>query len=83
MDSKTLGFIVAEVKVKKTIKFAKEDNQSTIKIGRTVTISSLDHPTDVKLWGPSYQWQISPEYFDIKNPTRIITPLKKGKGKTL
>ncbi len=77
MDSKTLGFIVAEVKVKKTIKFAQEDNQSSIKIGTVVTVSSLDHPGDIKMWGPSYQWQISPEYFDIKNPIRIIVGINQ------
>ena len=74
MDSKTLGFIVAEVKVKKTIKFAKKDNQSPIKIGTIVTISELNHPTDVKLWGAGtgYIWQVSSNYFDIKNPVQII-----------
>lgn len=77
MDSKTLGFVVAEVKVKKTIKFAKEDNKASIKKGTTVTISSFDHPTDVKMWGPRFTWQISPEYFDIKNPIRIIKKINQ------
>jgi hypothetical protein len=74
MTQEDLGFLVAEVKVKKTIKFAKEEGREPIKRGSIATVSALDHPTDVKLW-PGGTYQISPEYFDLKKPVRIIRGL--------
>ncbi len=72
MDAKELGFVVAEVRVVEELVFK---DREPIKKGTIVTISSLNHPTDVKLWNGG-TWQVDPSYFDIKNPVRIIRGLK-------
>ena len=67
MTTEELGFMVAEVKVIKEVEL---DNR-ILPVGSIATVSILDHPTDVKLWANG-QYQASPDYFDLKNPVKII-----------
>jgi len=71
MSNNKLPYLVADVKTRKRIRFKEKDIED-IKKGSTVTISELDHPKDVKLWSGRGIFQISPKYFDINNPVRII-----------
>lgn len=72
MTAEELGFAVAEVEVIKDIFL---DENTIISKGNIVTISSLNHPTDVKMWRNG-QYQMSPEYFNIKKPINIVKKLK-------